>query len=144
MEPNICIIVSRFNGLVTSGLLNGALRVFKKHGISIPKDNIFHVPGAMELPLMAKKIIEKRKPDAVIVCGAIIKGTTSHHLYVANESVSGSTYISMNTGVPVIQAILTTQTHSQAEARSGQSLETNKGAKAAESCLDLLDEFKRI
>ncbi len=141
---NIYVIVSNFNNVITSALLRGALKTFKNQKISIPDNHIVHVPGALELPITAQKIIEKHKPDAIIALGAVIEGATYHHIYVSNESIRGVMDVSLKTGTPIITGILTTKTYGQAEARAGKTLETNKGMQCAEACLEQLKVLKEI
>lgn len=141
---SIYIIVSDFNDTITTALLDGAVRQFKKQGISIPDSHILHVPGALELPITAQKIAEAKKPDAILALGAVIKGNTDHYYYVSQQSIRGIMEVMLKTGTPIMNGILTTENHSQAKARAGSSLETNKGMQVAEGAVKLLEELGKI
>ncbi|MCD6109266.1 6,7-dimethyl-8-ribityllumazine synthase [bacterium] len=111
----IVIIFSEFNSQIGEELLKTTVRELKKHGVENLKT--IRVPGALEIPLTAQKIIEKKSPDAVVALGVVIKGETSHYEHVSRESINGLMKVSLKTGVPIIQGILTTLTKTQAEKR---------------------------
>ncbi len=139
----IGIVVSRFNVFITQKLLDGALDTLKRHKVS--EDNIYvvWVPGAFEIPLVAKKLAQTNKFDAVICLGAIIRGATPHFEYVAAEASKGVAQVMLETGVPVIFGILTTDTIEQAIERAGTKA-GNKGCEAALSALEMISLIKKI
>src|SRR5260221_13720591 len=113
------IVVSRFNDEITKRLLDGALDGLRRH--SVPDDAIAvaHTPGAIEIPLVAKRFAASKKFDAVIALGAVIRGATAHFEHVCTQVANGCTTVALETGVPVIFGVLTTDTVEQAEERSG-------------------------
>jgi len=128
------IIVSRFNELISKGLLGGAEDCLKRHGAKEANIDVVWVPGAFEIPLIAKKIAKDY--DAVICLGAVIRGATSHFEYVAGEAAKGVAKVSLDTGVPVIFGVLTTDNLEQALERAGAK-PGNKGFAAALSAIEL-------
>lgn len=137
----IAIIVSRFNELVSKGLLAGAEDCLKRHGAKEENLDVVWVPGAFEIPLVAKKIAQNY--DAVICLGAVIRGGTPHFEYVASEAAKGVAKVSLETGVPVIFGILTTDNLEQALERAGAK-PGNKGFAAALSAIELANLVKQI
>ncbi len=137
----IGIIVSRFNELVSKGLLAGAEDCLKRHGAKENSIEVVWVPGAFEIPLIAKKIAKDY--DAVICLGAVIRGATPHFEYVAAEASKGIAKVSLDSGVPVIFGILTTDNLEQALERSGAK-PGNKGFAAAMSAIELANLSKEI
>lgn len=138
------IVVSRFNEFITNKLLEGALDALKRHGALNEDIEIAWVPGAFEIPLIAKKMAESKRYDAVIALGAVIRGETPHFDYVANEVSKGIAKISLDTEVPVIFGVLTTDTIEQAIVRAGTK-GGNKGFEAAVTAIEmanLIDEIK--
>jgi 6,7-dimethyl-8-ribityllumazine synthase len=150
------IVRSLFNADITSKLLSGAERGFAAAGISSSKVETFEVPGSFELPLAAKWLAESAKYDAIVCLGCVIRGETAHFEYVAGVAARGIAQVSLETGVPVIFGVLTTETHEQALERAaevssgaaphsndrkaasrdgGDSKASNKGYEAAESAL---------
>lgn len=142
-ELKFAIVVSRFNVFITQKLLEGALDVLKRHHVSEEQIYVAWVPGAFEIPLVAKKLAESRKFDAVICLGAIIRGATPHFEYVASEASKGIAQVMLETGVPVIFGILTTDTIEQAIERAGTKA-GNKGAEAAFSALEMANLLRQI
>ncbi len=128
------IIVSRFNELVSNGLLGGAIDCLKRHGAKEEKVSVIWVPGAFEIPLIAKKIAKKF--DAVICLGAIIRGATPHFEFIAAEAAKGVASVSLETGTPIIFGILTTDNLEQALERAGTK-SGNKGFQSAMSAIEL-------
>lgn len=128
------IIVSRFNELISKGLLGGAEDCLKRHGAKEANIDVVWVPGAFEIPLIAKKIAKDY--DAVICLGAVIRGATPHFEYVAGEAAKGVAKVSLDSGVPVIFGILTTDNLEQALERAGAK-PGNKGFAAALSAIEL-------
>ena len=138
------IVVSRFNEFITNKLLEGALDALKRHGALNEDIEIAWVPGAFEIPLIAKKMAESKRYNAVIALGAVIRGETPHFDYVANEVSKGIAKISLDTEVPVIFGVLTTDTIEQAIVRAGTK-GGNKGFQAAVTAIEmanLIDEIK--
>ncbi len=136
------IIVSRFNELVSKGLLEGALDCLKRHGASEESIDVVWAPGAFETPLVAKKMAAK-KYNAIICLGAVIRGGTPHFDYVASEAAKGIAKVSLDTGVPVIFGILTTDNLEQALERAGAK-PGNKGFAAAMSAIELANVIGQI
>jgi|GEM_PF-134792 len=154
IEGKIVIVVAKFNHSVTDRLLEGALSVFKKAGIDDSDIIVCRVPGAFEIPIVAKRVAELDDTLAVVCLGAVIKGETSHDQHI-NRAVSGELMkIGCATGVPVIFGVLTCDTAEQAVARSGKidalkdkvmkSHTGNKGADAAEAALEMIHLLAQI
>ncbi|MET3683632.1 6,7-dimethyl-8-ribityllumazine synthase [Alkalibacillus flavidus] len=140
----IGIVVGRFNGFINEKLLDGALDGLKRHGVNEDDVEIAWVPGAYEIPLAARKMIEHGDYDAVITLGTVIRGATPHFEYVSGEVSKGVSSVSMDTGVPVIFGVLTTNTIEQAIERAGTKA-GNNGYGAAMSAIEmanLLQSFK--
>ncbi|MFA4905464.1 MAG: 6,7-dimethyl-8-ribityllumazine synthase [Candidatus Margulisiibacteriota bacterium] len=137
------IVVSRFNELVSKGLLSGALDCLKRHGAAEASIEVAWVPGSFESPLIAKKMASSKKYDALICLGAIIRGATSHFEYVASEAAKGVAKVSLDTGVPVVFGILTCDTLEQALERAGAK-PGNKGFAAAQSAIELANLSKQL
>jgi len=137
------IIVSRFNSFMTDRLLEGALDCLSRHEV-IEKDIIIiKVPGAFEIPVICKKLADKKAVDAIIAIGAIIRGDTPHFDYVAAEVSKGIANISIDTGMPISFGVLTTDTIEQAEIRSGAK-GGNKGFEAAMTALEIINIITNI
>lgn len=139
----IGIVVSRFNGFITTRLLDGALDSLKRHGVNLEDVDVFWTPGAFEIPATAKRIAEKGKFDAIVCIGAVIRGATPHFDYVANESAKGIAQISLNSGLPVIYGVITTDTIEQAIERAGTK-SGNKGAEAAVAAIEMANLYRQI
>lgn len=132
------IVVGRFNEFIGGKLLSGALDALKRHGASEEDIEIAWVPGAFEIPLIAKKMVEQNKYDAVICLGAVIKGATPHFDYVSNEVTKGVSSVSLESGVPVIFGVLTTDSIEQAIERAGTKV-GNKGFDAAVTAIEMVN-----
>ncbi|RFU67919.1 6,7-dimethyl-8-ribityllumazine synthase [Peribacillus saganii] len=137
------IVVGRFNELITGKLLGGAMDGLKRHGVSEDDIDIAWVPGAFELPLIAKKLVNTGQYDAVIGLGTVIRGATTHYDYVCNEAAKGIASVSLETGVPVIFGVLTTENIEQAIERAGTKA-GNKGYDAAVSAIEMGNLQKAI
>jgi 6,7-dimethyl-8-ribityllumazine synthase len=137
------IIVGRFNEFIGGKLLSGALDGLKRHGVSEEDIEIVLVPGAFEIPLIAKKMAKSNKYDGVICLGAVIKGSTPHFDYVASEVSKGIASVSLETEVPVIFGVLTTDTIEQAIERAGTKA-GNKGYDAAITAIEMANILKEI
>ncbi|MDU1321225.1 MAG: 6,7-dimethyl-8-ribityllumazine synthase [Clostridium botulinum] len=137
----IGIIVSRFNEFITSKLLAGSIDCLKRHGAKEDNIEICWVPGAFEIPVIAKKMASKGKYDAVICLGAVIRGATPHFDYVSSEVSKGVAHVSLDKEVPVIFGVLTTDTIEQAIERAGTKA-GNKGYDAAMSAIEMSNLIK--
>lgn len=137
------IVVGRFNELIGSKLLSGALDGLKRHGANDEDVEIAWVPGAFETPLIAKKMAESKKYDAVLCLGAVIRGATPHFDYVCAEASKGIANVSLNTGIPVMFGILTTDSIEQAIERAGTKA-GNKGYDAAVSAIEMANLIKEF
>lgn len=137
------IVVGRFNEFITSKLLGGALDGLKRHGAGEEEIDVAWVPGAFEIPLIASKMAESGKYDAVITLGTVIRGATSHYDVVCNEVAKGVAATSLKTGVPVIFGVLTTDSIEQAVERAGTKA-GNKGYDAAVSAIEMANLTKQI
>lgn len=132
------IVIGRFNEFIGGKLLSGALDALKRHGVSDDDIEISWVPGAFEIPLVAKKMAESKKYGAVICLGAVIKGATPHFDYVSSEVSKGIANVSLETGIPVIFGVLTTDTIEQAIERAGTK-SGNKGFDAACTAIEMVN-----
>ncbi|WP_128655960.1 6,7-dimethyl-8-ribityllumazine synthase [Paenibacillus sp. 598K] len=137
------IVVGRFNEFITSRLLSGALDALKRHGATEEEIEIAWVPGAFEIPLIAQKMAESGKYDAVITLGTVIRGSTPHFDYVCNETAKGVAAIALKTGVPTIFGVLTTDSIEQAVERAGTKA-GNKGWEAAASAIEMANLTKAL
>lgn len=132
------IVVGRFNEFIGGKLLAGALDALKRHGVTEDEIEVSWVPGAFEIPLIAKKMAENGKYSAVICLGAVIKGSTPHFDYVSSEVTKGVAHVSLETGIPVIFGVLTTDTIEQAIERAGTKA-GNKGFDAAVTAIEMVN-----
>jgi 6,7-dimethyl-8-ribityllumazine synthase len=137
------IVASRFNELITRRLLGGALDTLKRHGADEEKIDVAWVPGGFELPLVAGKLAESGRYDAVICIGAIIRGATPHFEYVAAEASKGIAQVALRTGMPVIYGVLTADTIEQAIERAGTKA-GNRGADAALAAIEMANLLREL
>lgn len=137
------IVIGRFNEFIGGKLLSGALDALKRHGVDEENIEIAWVPGAFEIPLIAKKMAKLDKYDAVICLGAVIKGSTPHFDYVSSEVSKGIASVSLDTEVPVIFGVLTTDTIEQAIERAGTKA-GNKGYDAAVTAIEMANLLKQL
>lgn len=135
------IVISRFNEIITGRLLEGAKDSLQRHGTNEGDIDVAWAPGSMEIPLIAKKMIEAGKYNAIICLGCVIRGGTPHFEYVASEVNRGIARISLDTGVPVIQGIITADNLEQAIERAGAK-EGNRGFTAASSAIEMANLIK--
>ncbi len=142
-DVKIGIVASRFNEFIVSKLISGAEDGLLRHDVSGDNITLAWVPGAFEIPLMAKKMAESGKYDAVICLGAVIRGATSHYDYVCNEVSKGIAQVSLVTGVPVMFGILTTDNIEQAIERAGTKA-GNKGYDCALGAIEMINLAKQI
>jgi 6,7-dimethyl-8-ribityllumazine synthase len=137
------IIVSRFNDFISSRLVEGAMDALKRHGADEEQISVVKVPGAFEIPLVAKKLAESDRFDALICLGAVIRGGTPHFDYVAAEVSKGIASVSLESKIPVTFGVLTTDNLEQAIERAG-SKSGNKGYEAAVAAMELANLFKEL
>ncbi|MFD2370385.1 6,7-dimethyl-8-ribityllumazine synthase [Brevibacillus sp. GCM10020057] len=130
------IVAGRFNELIVSKLVGGALDALKRHGVEEDNIDVAWVPGAFEIPLIAKKMAESGRYDAVVTLGAVIRGATPHFDYVCSETAKGVASLSLATGIPVIFGVLTTDSIEQAIERAGTKA-GNKGWEAAAAAIEM-------
>ncbi len=142
-DEKYCIILSRFNDFIGSKLLAGAVDELRRHGVQTENVDIVRVPGAFEIPLMALKCAKTGKYAAIITLGAIIKGATAHFDYVSAELSKGIANVSLQTEVPVIFGVLTTDNIEQAIERAGTKA-GNKGSDAAKSAIEMANLIKQF
>jgi 6,7-dimethyl-8-ribityllumazine synthase len=142
-KKNYAIVVSRFNEFITSKLLGGAIDCLQRHGASDDQITVAWVPGALEIPLAAKKLAEGKKYDAVICLGAVIRGQTSHFDYVCQQISRGVSQINYDTNVPAIFGVLTCETIEQAIERAGTK-QGNTGSNAALSAMEMASLLDQI
>ena len=142
-NEKFCIVVSRFNEFISSKLLSGAIDELKRHGVSENNIDVIWCPGAFEIPLVAKKCAKTSKYSAIIALGAVIKGSTSHYDYVCAEVSKGVASVGLETEIPVIFGVLTTENIEQAIERAGTKA-GNKGSDAAKSAIEMVSLLERI
>lgn len=140
---SFALTVSRFNEFITERLLQGATDALKRHGANMDKVSVAWVPGAVEIPLIAKKLASSNRYHAVITLGAVIRGSTSHYDHVCSMVASGVASAAMDSGVPVIFGVITTDTIEQAIERAG-SKAGNKGSEAAVSAIEMANLIRLI
>jgi len=142
-DIKIGIVIARFNEFITGKLLEGALDSLKRHDITENEIDIAWVPGAFEIPLIASKMAKSKKYDAIICLGAVIKGSTSHYEYVCNEVTKGIATVSLNSDIPVMFGVLTTENIEQAIERAG-SKAGNKGFDCATGAIEMINLIREI
>ena len=134
---------ARFNEFIVSKLVSGALDGLKRHDVKDEDIDIAWVPGAFEIPLIADKMAKSKKYDAVICLGTVIRGATSHYDYVCNEVSKGIAQVSLNTGIPVLFGVVTTENIEQAIERAGTKA-GNKGYDCALSAIEMVQLIKEV
>lgn len=139
----IGIVAARFNEFIVSKLIGGAQDALVRHGVNDDDITLTWVPGAFEIPIIAKKMAESKKYDAVICLGAVIKGSTSHYDYVCAEVSKGTAQVGLETGVPTIFGVLTTDNIEQAIERAGTKA-GNKGYDVACSAIEMVNLMKNL
>ena len=142
-EARIGIVAARFNEFITSKLLGGALDGLKRHDMDEDNIDVAWVPGAFEIPLIAQKMAKSGKYDAVICLGAVSRGATTHYDYVCAEVSKGIAQISLQTGIPVMFGVLTTDNIEQAIERAG-SKAGNKGFDCAAGAIEMINLIREI
>lgn len=139
----VVIVAARFNEFIVSKLVSGALDGLKRHDVKEEDIDIAWVPGAFEIPLIADKMAKSKKYDAVICLGTVIRGATSHYDYVCNEVSKGIAQVSLNTGIPVLFGVVTTENIEQAIERAGTKA-GNKGYDCALSAIEMVQLIKEV
>ena len=134
----MAIVAARFNDEVTARLVEGARAALEHHGVDADAITVVWVPGAFELPLVARRLGASGEVDAVICLGAVIRGETDHYTHVATQCAAGLQRAQLDTGVPVVFGVLTTDTTEDAVARAG-GRHGNKGEEAAETAIEMVD-----
>ena len=142
-DMKIGIVVARFNEFITSKLLGGAMDGLIRHNVSEENIDVAWVPGAFEIPLIASKMAALKKYDAVLCLGAVIRGSTSHYDYVCNEVSKGIASISLESGIPVMFGVITTENIEQAIERAGTKA-GNKGFDCAVSAVEMVNLIREI
>lgn len=142
-DIRVGIVVSRFNEFITSKLLGACVDTLVRHGADDADIDVIWCPGAYEIPMVAKKAAETGSYDAVICLGAVIRGATPHFDYVAGEAAKGIASVGMDTGVPTIFGVVTTESIEQAVERAGTKA-GNKGADAAMAAIEMVNLLKEI
>ena len=142
-DARIPIVAARFNDVVVSRLLEGALDTFDRHGLGRDGTLVVRVPGAFELPLAARWIAGSGRADAIVALGVVIRGDTPHFDYVCAEAARGIQSASVDTGIPVIFGVLTCDDRQQADARAGGG-HGNKGSEAALAALEMVSLRRRL
>ena len=142
-DIRVGIVIERFNEFITSKLLGGALDALRRHGVKEDDIHVAWVPGAFEIPLIASKMAESKKYDAVICLGAVIRGNTSHYDYVCSEVSKGVANVSLNSGVPVMFGVLTTENIEQSIERAGTKA-GNKGFDCAVGAIEMVNLIREM
>ena len=139
----VAIVASRFNDFITARLMEGALDALNRHGVADKDITIYRVPGAFEIPSVAKRLAALESTDGIICLGAVIRGSTPHFDYVASEVSKGVALVGLEAKMPVVFGVLTTDTIEQAVERAGTK-GGNKGFDAAMALLEMMDLFSQI
>ena len=139
----MALACGRFNDLITERLLAGATDVLIRHGVDPSSITVVWAPGAFELPMVAQRLAVSGEYDAVVCLGAVIRGATGHYDQVANNVAGGIARVGLDTGVPVVLGVLTTDTVEQAVERAGTKA-GNKGAEAAVTAIDMVDLLRQL
>jgi 6,7-dimethyl-8-ribityllumazine synthase len=142
-ELKFGLVVSRFNEFITKKLLEGAQDALLRHGVSQEDIEVAWVPGSFEIPLIAKKLAQTKRYDAVICLGAVVRGGTPHFEYIAAEVTKGIAKVGLDTGLPVIYGVITADTLEQAIERAGTKM-GNKGFEAAVNAIEMANLVKAI
>ena len=137
------IVVARFNEFINAKLLSGALDALKRHGVQEEEIDIAWVPGAFEIPIIAQKMATSNKYEAIICLGTVIRGSTSHYDFVCNEVSKGIAHVSLNSNIPVMFGVLTTENIEQAIERAGTKA-GNKGFEVAVGAIEMVDLMRKI
>ncbi|WP_086444087.1 6,7-dimethyl-8-ribityllumazine synthase [Candidatus Enterococcus lemimoniae] len=136
-DMNVGIVVARFNEFINAKLLSGAMDSLIRHGVSEENIDVYWVPGAFEIPFVTKKLISNEHYDGLITLGTIIRGATTHYELVSNEVAKGVAHISLESDIPVMFGVLTTESIEQAIERAGTKA-GNKGAEVAQGLIEMI------
>ncbi len=139
----VAVAASRFNELVTDRLLAGARDALLRHSVDEGSVTVVWAPGAFELPMVAQRLAQSGEVDAIVCVGAVIRGSTDHYEHVASQCAAGLTRVALDTGVPVVFGVLTTETTEQALERAGGKL-GNKGFEAATTAIEMADLLRQL
>ena len=142
-DHRFAIVVGRFNEFITKAMLDGALDTLERHGADLDDVTVVHVPGSLEIPVVAKRCARSGEYDAVICVGAVIRGATDHFDYVCSGVSSGTMQAALDTEVPVIFGVITTDTIEQAIERAGTKA-GNKGSDAAASAIEMVNVMDQL
>lgn len=142
-ELKVGIVIARFNDFITSRLLGGAEDALRRHGVKENNIEIAWVPGAFEIPLVAKKMAQSKEYNAIVTLGTVIRGATPHFDYVCNEVAKGVSHASLESDIPVIFGVLTTETIEQAVERAGTKA-GNKGWDAGVAAIEMANLMKHF
>jgi 6,7-dimethyl-8-ribityllumazine synthase len=142
-SARIAIIVAQFNEYFTSKLLDGALDTLTRHGVKPSNIDVYYVPGAFELPIVVKRVLKKRRADAVITLGMVIKGETRHFDHVVDESARGAMQAALESDIPVIHGVVSANDLKQAIDRAGGKV-GNKGRDCARAAIEMANLLKKI
>jgi 6,7-dimethyl-8-ribityllumazine synthase len=137
------IVASRFNDFVVKALLEGAIEAFRRHGGDVGAIDVVWVPGSYEIPVVARELALSGRYDAIVCLGAVIRGATAHFDYVAGGVSGGISNVALETGVPIIFGVITTETIEQAIERAGTKM-GNKGFEAAVSAMEMADLMSKL
>ncbi len=137
------IITARFNGFIVDSLLGGALDTLNRSGVNDTDITIVKVPGAYEMPIAAKKLVDTGNYDGVIALGAVIRGSTPHFDFLSGECSKGLATVSLQSGVPIANGVLTTESIEQAIERAGTKA-GNKGGEAAQTVIEMIDLLRKL
>ncbi len=140
---NFAIVASRFNDFVTKELLEGCVDTLIRHGVSDNEINVFWVPGAFEIPLVAQRLAKSKEVDAVICLGTVIRGSTPHFDYIASEVAKGIAKVMLDVGKPVVFGVITADTIEQAIERAGTK-DGNKGKDAALNAIEMVNLLEKL
>jgi 6,7-dimethyl-8-ribityllumazine synthase len=139
----VAIVASRFNSFIVDRLVDGAVDTLVRHGVADGDITVVHVPGAFELPQLAKRLADSGEHGAVICLGCVIRGATTHYDYVAGHAAYGIADVAMKSSVPVIFGVLTTENIEQAVERAGTKA-GNKGVDAAQAALEMVSVYAQL
>jgi len=142
-SARFAIVASRFNEFIVDRLVEGAVDMFRRHGVSETRVTVVRVPGAFEIPVTARRVAESGKVDAIVALGCVIRGATAHFDYVAGGASNGCAHVAESTGVPIVLGILTTDTIEQAVERAGTKA-GNKGSESALAALEMASLFRAL
>lgn len=142
-DIKIGIVAARFNEFITSKLLGGAVDALKRHDVDEDNIEVAWVPGAFEIPLIASKMAKSNKYDAIICLGAVIRGNTTHYDYVCSEVSKGIAHVSLNSDIPVMFGVITTENIEQAIERAGTKV-GNKGFDCAVGAIEMVNLIREI